>query len=61
MPILAPEIVLLYKSKEPRSSDDADLANAVPHLPADARAWLAAALGLSAPGHPWIPLLTEHT
>jgi hypothetical protein len=38
-----------------------DLANAVPHLSADARAWLAAALELSAPGHPWIPLLTEHT
>ena len=60
-PILAPEIVLLYKSKEPRSTDDADLTNAIPHLPTEARAWLAAALGLSAPGHPWIPLLTEHT
>ena len=29
--------------------------------PDEARAWLAAALELSAPGHPWIERLTEHT
>ena len=60
-PMLAPEIVLLYKSKEPRATDDADLANTIPQLPGEARAWLAAALELSAPGHPWIQRLMEHT
>ena len=60
-PILAPEIVLLYKSKQPRLTDDADLANAIPRLPTEARAWLAAALELSARGHPWIERLMEHT
>ena len=42
VPVLAAEIVLLYKSKDPRPSDSADLANAAPHLSADARAWLTA-------------------
>lgn len=60
-PTLAPEIVLLYKSKQPRATDNADLANAAPELPAEARAWLTWALQLSAPGHPWIELLMEHT
>ena len=61
-PLLAPEIVLLYKSKEPRATDDADLANTIPQLPGEARAWLTAALELSAPSHPWIQRLkSEHT
>ena len=60
-PILAPEIVLLYKSKNPRATDNADLANTIPQLPTEARAWLATALELSAPGHPWIQRLMEHT
>lgn len=57
VPILAPEIVLLYKSKSPRETDHADLASTAPHLSEEARAWLTAALQLSAPGHPWIDLL----
>jgi len=60
-PILAPEIVLLYKSKQPRGTDDADLANTMPHLSTDAREWLLAALQLSVPDHPWIEPLTENT
>jgi hypothetical protein len=54
VPVLAPEIALLFKSKDPRPTDDADLANAMGHLTAEAREWLAAALELSAPGHWWI-------
>jgi hypothetical protein len=57
VPVLAPEIVLLFKSKEPRTADDADLANAAAHLTADARRWLVSALQLSRPGHPWIQIL----
>ena len=50
---LAPEIVLLYKSKAPRSNDDADFEAAVPHLRADQRAWLIEALAVTAPSHRW--------
>ncbi|HSN25400.1 MAG TPA: hypothetical protein VLT45_03920 [Kofleriaceae bacterium] len=50
IPVLAPEIVLLYKSKRPRAVDEADFAASAGGLAADARAWLAAALGRE---HPW--------
>ena len=53
LPVLAPEIVLLYKAKAPRAVDEADFAAARPHLSAVARAWLAAALDVCHPGHPW--------
>jgi len=57
IPILAPEIVLLYKSKNSRTTDEADLASVAPHMSAESRQWLASALQLSAPGHPWIDRL----
>jgi hypothetical protein len=37
IPYLAPEIVLLFKAKSPRSKDEADLRAVLPHLPRDRR------------------------
>lgn len=51
--MLAPEIVLLYKSKAPRPADEHDFRVAQPLLDVEARAWLRAALLRAAPGHPW--------
>jgi len=44
VPVLAPEIVLLYKSKNPRATDDDDFAAALPSLDDESRAWLRSAL-----------------
>lgn len=57
IPYLAPEIVLLYKSKNPREHDEADFAAAVPRLDSNARTWLRESLALTAPGHPWLARL----
>ena len=57
VPYLAPEIVLLYKSKAPRESDEQDFRAAGPLLDAEARAWLRAALARQAPAHPWADAL----
>jgi hypothetical protein len=56
---LAPEIVLLHKaSRQPvEPPDEVDLAAALPLLSTDGRAWLAAALGLAYPDHPWLSQL----
>lgn len=48
---LPPEVVLLYKSKDPRPEDDQDFAAAFPHLAADQRRWLLDAIG---PRHRWL-------
>jgi hypothetical protein len=51
VPVLRPEIVLLFKAEEPeRSRFD----EAVPGLSPGARTWLRCALELAHPGHPWI-------
>jgi hypothetical protein len=55
--VLAPELVLLYKSKAPRPDDEADFRAARPLLDAEARAWLRAALLAAAPGHAWAAAL----
>jgi hypothetical protein len=60
VPVLAPEAVLLFKAttgdrSTPRPKDDADLAQALPSLDRDARAWLHAALPAD---HPWRDRLT---
>jgi len=49
LPYLAPEIQLLYKSKDRRQRDDADFAVIEPLLPVDARRWLQDVLELVAP------------
>lgn len=55
---LAPELVLLFKSKNTsdheRAKDQTDFEKALPHLEAERRAWLRWALIATAPEHPWI-------
>ena len=59
VPLLAPEVVLLYKSKAPRPADEHDFAVGRQLLDAEARGWLRAALDLTAPGHPWAAALAS--
>ncbi len=57
IPYLAPEIPLLYKSKDSREHDEADFAAVLPELPSDRRAWLHAAVATQDPSHPWLAAL----
>jgi hypothetical protein len=57
--VLAPEIVLLYKSKAPRAADEQDFLAAHPLLNAQARAWLRDALLRARPDHPWAAALAR--
>lgn len=54
IPYLVPEIVLLFKAKQARAKDNADLAGALPLLTPDARSWLRAMLSRVHPGHEWL-------
>ncbi|MEU3048053.1 MULTISPECIES: nucleotidyltransferase domain-containing protein [unclassified Streptomyces] len=54
VPYLAPEVQLFYKAKATRDKDETDFAAVLPLLDAPARAWLADAIKVIAPGHPWI-------
>ncbi len=57
LPYLAPEIVLLYKSKRPRDEDHSDLTNILPILKEESRKWLADALKTRASRHEWLEML----
>jgi hypothetical protein len=59
LPYLRPEIVLLYKARRPRASDEHDASVAIPRLSRSARAWLAWAITMDTPDHHWLPLLTH--
>ncbi|HEY7782312.1 MAG TPA: aminoglycoside adenylyltransferase [Ktedonobacterales bacterium] len=61
IPYLAPEIQLLYKAKAPRPKDEADFSNALPFLDSARRQWLADALLLAHPDHPWLARLGAET
>ena len=50
--VLAPEVVLLYKSNSPGEHGE-DFHNAAPALSEEARAWLRGALDRVSPGHQW--------
>ena len=54
---LAPEIQLLYKSKDRRPKDETDFREALPRLDGARRLWLADALRRTDPAHAWLPLL----
>ncbi|MCA9728462.1 MAG: hypothetical protein KC729_12310 [Candidatus Eisenbacteria bacterium] len=54
LPIIAPEIQLLYKAGTMRAKDEQDLRKVLPHLDAERRAWLDRALRMVAPDHRWI-------
>lgn len=63
IPYLAPEIVLLFKSRntstKERGKDHTDFEAVLPHLEPVRRAWLRWALLIDSPDHPWLPLLTS--
>jgi hypothetical protein len=61
IPVVAPEIQLLFKAKRARPHDEADLANTLPTLDDARRTWLAEALVLAHPGHPWIAVVSGGT
>lgn len=54
IPILAPEVALLYKAKQPRERDHADLEAVLPRLGPERRNWLRAALETAHPRHVWL-------
>jgi uncharacterized protein (DUF952 family) len=53
VPVVAPEIALLFKAKAPRFKDQRDFDRVLPHLDRAACSWLASALEQAYPGHPW--------
>ena len=55
--LLAPEIVLLYKSKAPRAEDEHDFAVALELMDAEARAWLRSAVARMESRHAWVTRL----
>lgn len=57
VPILAPEIVLLYKAKDPREKDEADFEAARGALGGERREWLRLALEDAHPEHAWLKQL----
>jgi GrpB-like predicted nucleotidyltransferase (UPF0157 family) len=61
IPYLAPELVLLFKSRNTsdreRPKDQLDFEKVLPHLEAERRAWLRWALVATSPDHPWIQQL----
>ncbi|TAH49063.1 MAG: hypothetical protein EYC68_18180 [Chloroflexota bacterium] len=61
IPYLAPEIILLFKSRntsgKDRSKDESDFRETLPHLEPARRAWLRWALLAADPTHTWIEYL----
>ncbi|MCU6713003.1 hypothetical protein M6D81_30310 [Paenibacillus sp. J5C_2022] len=57
LPYLCPEIVLLYKSKNPRPKDEQDFVQIRDQLSAAQRSWLREAIEIMDRNHPWIDLL----
>jgi hypothetical protein len=54
IPYLVPELVLLFKAKNPRSKDQADFDATVPHMTAAQRETFAELLARVHPGHRWL-------
>lgn len=57
IPYLAPEAVLLFKSKHIRPVDDDDFINVLPCLSIERKHWLKQALELQDASHRWISML----
>lgn len=54
---LCPEVVLLYKSKNPRAKDEQDFQAAARHLDTKAKRWLKNALSICYSTHHWLESL----
>ena len=59
LPVTAPEVMLLHKSRHHRPKDEHDFARVRPHLNPEQRLWLRAALTEIRPADPWIAQLEE--
>jgi hypothetical protein len=59
VPVLAPQIVLLFKSRDRRPKDDLDFRVAADRLEPQQAAWLAEAIGKTDQNHPWLSVLRE--
>jgi hypothetical protein len=57
VPVIAPEVQLLFKARSPRARDLADAEVVVPLLDGPARTWLRQAVATAHPDTPWLPLL----
>jgi hypothetical protein len=57
--VLAPEILLYYKAKNPSPKDEVDFRAAVPLLSPAQRTWLQEALGTAYGPHPWLASMTR--
>jgi hypothetical protein len=57
IPYAVPEVTLLFKAKAVRRKDEEDFASTLPLLDRSRRRWLADALALVHPGHPWLEAL----
>ncbi|MGW0825528.1 nucleotidyltransferase domain-containing protein [Streptomyces sp. NPDC002845] len=53
IPYLAPEVQLFYKAKATRDKDETDFEAVLPLLDVSQRIWLADAIKVIAPDHPW--------
>ncbi|WP_236257822.1 nucleotidyltransferase domain-containing protein [Streptomyces hygroscopicus] len=53
IPYLAPEVQLYYKAKATREKDETDFEAVLPLLGEPQRIWLANAIAVTAPDHPW--------
>lgn len=58
LPTLAPEVILFYKAKEPRSHDELDFLALLPRLAEKQGRWLREAIWLVRPDHPWLSRLS---
>jgi hypothetical protein len=61
IPVIAPEIQLLYKSRLHRSKDEHDFRTVLGHLSPAQRSWLKQALEAFRPGDPWLDALAQDT
>ena len=57
LPVVRPEIQLLYMAKSTEPKNASDFAHAAPQLDSVARAWLSWSLTLTEPNHPWLAAL----
>ena len=57
IPFCAPEVQLLYKSKQARAKDDVDFVRTLHRLDRSQRIWLRDAVAKASPEHPWVVAL----
>jgi Aminoglycoside-2''-adenylyltransferase len=61
VPYLIPEVQLLYKGAQRSPKAESDFNACLPHLEGSRRSWLANALAIAHPGHPWRDVLLTGT